>query len=620
MPQDFYSKLETLLKTDPRFLSQELEQKGELLKNNVIDCAYKADKKLVELLLSDSEVKNKFFSKIKDALVFNINDFIAYIQDKKFLADSYTKYRNKIGLTIDGKFLNERREVALVWPFKDCVLEGGMTKDDEKRKEIFFNEILAQDEIDKLLAPKVLTNWKRYTPKGTEKVKELKRDENGVIRENMIIKGNNLLALHSLKQQFQNKVKLIYIDPPYNTGNDSFGYNDSFNHSTWLTFMKSRLEVARELLRDDGLFFLQIDNNEHAYLKILCDEVFGRENFRNNIIWKKLTSAKSQSNYLANVTEHILFYSKNNNPGFYEKFLTSDEVKDKKNYPCIEETTGRRYGSFDFTQSGQGVARIFNNKKLSPPKGKHWIWNQEKIYGGIKKGIIIFTKNGTPRLKRYLDEKQGNYLSDLWNDNEVAPISANDKERLSEFEGQKKEAVLKRIIEISTKEKDIVLDFFAGSGTSGATAMKMKRQFILCEQMDYIEKVTVERLKKVIAGEQGGISKAVDWKGGGDFVYCELMEHNEQFVEKIKKVGNTKELLKIWKEIQAKGFINYMVKPEEFDKNITEFKNLPFAKQQRVLFDMLNKNQLYVNKSEIGDKDFGVGSDERKINKEFYGK
>jgi len=169
MPQDFYSKLEKLLKKDSRFVDQE----GDLLKSNVLDCAYKADKNLIELLLSQKEFKKKFFNivgaeNIQPALVFDINAFVSYIQDKNFLADSYTKYRNKIGLNIDGKFLNERKEVALVWPFKDCVLEGGMAKEDEKRKEIFFNEILAQDEIDKLLSPKVLTNWKRYTQDGIQ--------------------------------------------------------------------------------------------------------------------------------------------------------------------------------------------------------------------------------------------------------------------------------------------------------------------------------------------------------------------------------------------------------------------------------------------------------------------
>ena len=217
-----------------------------MVKAAVIDRAWKIDHELVRLLLREIDVKAKFFDEIEGHWVFNFNTFIDYISDKNFLASSYTRFRNKIGLNIDGKFLRERGEVSLVWPYKDCVLEGGQTKEEEKRKEIFFNEVLAHDEIDRMFDPKVLTNWKRHTVEGEEKVREIKRDENGVIRENLIIKGNNLLALHTLKNQFRGKVKLIYIDPPYNTGNDSFGYNDSFNHSSWLTFMKNRLEVARE--------------------------------------------------------------------------------------------------------------------------------------------------------------------------------------------------------------------------------------------------------------------------------------------------------------------------------------------------------------------------------------
>ena len=196
MVEKFDKKLEELLKADERFIDKE----GGLLKSEVIDKAYKIDKKLIENLLDDKDVKQKFFVDIKGHWVFNINDFVEFIQDKNFMEDGGTKFKNKIGLNIGGKFLNERNEVALAWPFKDCVLEGGMTKEDEKRKEIFFNEILAQDEIDKLLAPKVLTNWKRYTAKSEEKVKEIRRDKDGTIRENLIIKGNNLLALHSLKK------------------------------------------------------------------------------------------------------------------------------------------------------------------------------------------------------------------------------------------------------------------------------------------------------------------------------------------------------------------------------------------------------------------------------------
>src|SRR3989338_4375049 len=261
MTDSFEDRLIKILKKDLRFVD---EESGELIRSEVINEALKIDKKLIETLLDDKDVKEKFFTEIKEHWIFEMNRFIDFIQDKNFLINSYTKFKNKIGLNINGKFLNERKEVALVWPFKDCVLEGGMTKEDQKRNEIFFNEILAQDEIDRLLDPKVLTNFKRVTAKGEEKVTDFKRDKDGTIRDNLIIKGNNLLALHSLKKEFQEKIKLIYIDPPYNTGKDSFGYNDKFNHSSWLTFMKNRLEVARELLKEEGVMLVQCDDNEQA--------------------------------------------------------------------------------------------------------------------------------------------------------------------------------------------------------------------------------------------------------------------------------------------------------------------------------------------------------------------
>ncbi|MFN3531084.1 MAG: site-specific DNA-methyltransferase [Candidatus Brocadia sp.] len=248
----FNAKLINLLKTDPRFVDDD----GELVLAAVQDRAWKMDRCLVKLLLSDKEIKAEFFDEIEGHWIFNLNTFIDYISQKNFLDNSYTRFRNRIGLTIGGKFLRERGDVALVWPYKDTVLEGGQTKEEEKRKEIFFNEVLAQDEINRLLDPKALTNFIRYTAKGKEKVKDFRRDENGVLRENLILKGNNLLALHSLLPQFRGRVKLIYIDPPYNITGDSFGYNDSFNHSTWLTFMRNRLEAAKELMRPDGVIFI----------------------------------------------------------------------------------------------------------------------------------------------------------------------------------------------------------------------------------------------------------------------------------------------------------------------------------------------------------------------------
>jgi len=564
MVNKFKEKLHKILKNEPDFLSQE----GDILTNTVIDKAYKADSKLIELLIGDKEIKDKFFKKIKDVYVFNINDFVSYVQDKNFLNDSYTKFKNKIGLNIDGKFLNERKEVSLVWPFKDCVLDGGMTKEDEKRKEIFFNEILAQDDIDKLLAPKVLTNWKRYTKNGEEKVKDLKRDKDGTIQENLIIKGNNLLALHSLKEEFAGKVKLIYIDPPYNTGSDSFGYNDNFNHSSWLTFMKNRLEVARELLSEDGSIYVQMDFNEVHYLKILLDEIFGRQNLQREIIWSKgnmFGYAASAENFVLS-HDSILFYTKSKKKVFNKTYESYSDEYIKQRF--IHDA-----------KDGKGLYRL---------QGK----NQ----------------------KQYISDSKGVPMSDVW---DIPVVNVMAKEKV--FDTQKPEALIKRVIEASSNEGDIVLDFMSGGGTTGVVAHKLKRQFILCEQMDNQVEIVKKRLEKTINAEIAGISKLVNWKGGGNFIYCELMKYNEQFVKDIEKAKDIKILLKIWKEMKEKAFFNYNFKMQEFEKDIEEFKKYDLKKQKNILLEILNKNQLYVNLSDIEDAEFKVGIEDKELNKEFYG-
>ena len=289
--ENFNEKLIRLLKDNPDLL----DDAGELIPAAVRDHAWQLNHNLIKLLLTDDEIKATFFDEIDGHWIFNHNTFINYITDKNFLANSYTRFRNKIGLNIGDKFLRERGEISLVWPFKDCVLEGGQIKEEDKRKEVFFNEILAQDEINRMFDPKVLTNWKRHTAEGERGVADIQRDENGIIRENLIIKGNNLIALHTLKQQFRRQVKLIYIDPPYNTKGESstFGYNNSFNHSSWLTFIRNRLEIAKDLLRDDGLIIIAIDDEEQAYLAVLCDEVFGRVNHIGTVIVQSKPSGRT---------------------------------------------------------------------------------------------------------------------------------------------------------------------------------------------------------------------------------------------------------------------------------------------------------------------------------------
>jgi adenine-specific DNA-methyltransferase len=231
--------LEKTLKKEPNFITDN----GELKKWIIINKAQNYDEELIGLLLEEKELKEKFFLKVKGITVFNQSLFIQFLEQKNYLNDSYTQYKNKVGLTIDGKYLKQRNEVALVWPFKDCILEGGQSKEEQKKEEIFFNEILAQDEITQLLEPKVITNAKRYTAVGEKPLNSINRNEKGVITDNLIIKGNNLLALYSLKNKYSGKVKLIYIDPPYNTCGDKniFSYNNTFNHSSWLTIVSPKI-------------------------------------------------------------------------------------------------------------------------------------------------------------------------------------------------------------------------------------------------------------------------------------------------------------------------------------------------------------------------------------------
>jgi adenine-specific DNA-methyltransferase len=365
----FNSKLIDLLKTNHNFVDDE----GELLLAAVQDRAWKIDRDLVKLLLSDKEIKAKFFDEIEGHWIFNINTFLEYISQKNFLDNSYTRFRNRIGLTIGEKYLRERGEVALVWAYKDTVLEGGQTKEEEKRKEIFFNEVLAQDEINRLLDPKVLTNFTRYTAKGKQAVKDFNRDENGLIRENLILKGNNLLTLHTLKTQFRGQVKLIYIDPPFNTERDSFTYNDNFMHSTWLTFMKNRLSVAYELLSNDGNMMVHVDNNESHYLKILLDEIFGRENFINEIIWHKgreggSSRSHAKSSSMPTEYQNIFIYAKDKSKRFWNPPLGPYKVstisgieKDSKGWFYKRGRMGRTPAAWEL-EAGSGLKTYVSDR------------------------------------------------------------------------------------------------------------------------------------------------------------------------------------------------------------------------------------------------------------------
>ena len=655
MPKNFHEKLTNILKTDPRFVDDE----GELVKAAVIDRARKIDHDLVRLLLRDPDIKSQFFDEIEGHYIFNTVNFIDYISDKNFLANSYTRFRNKIGLNIEDKFLRERGEVSLVWPYKDCVLEGGQTKEKEKRKEIFFNEILAQDEINRLFDPKVLTGWKRYTVDGEEKVTEINRDDNGVIRENLLIKGNNLLALHTLKTQFRGKIKLIYIDPPYNTGNDSFGYNNSFNHSAWLTFMKNRLEVARELLKVDGIIFIHIDDQEMHYLKLVADEIFGRDNFIATVP-RKTRSGKSDVPYkLSQDFDWMLIYTKSASKTdklfgrtVERKYYKTPDFPDDewRLSDLTKQTTIHERPNSNFT-----LVNPRNGQEFPVNPNRTWAITKDSVDEYLRKGKVVFPGDydfhdlKRPAMRVFKSEdigKKAYMSSDFLNQamDELLKNMVNRKgtDEILELFGRKafsypkNERLMERIIEYTTEKGDIVLDFHLGSGTTTAVAQKMGRQYIGIEQMDYAENIAVERLKKVVGtkvmGEgklleqiefdTGGVSESLNWQGGGDFIYCELMPYNQAFMEKIQAAESSEELVQLWRDIAENSFLNWYANAKTPEDAVAVFIEIGqtengLDKQKKCLAYQLDKNQLYVNLSEIKDEDFGVSEEDKALNRAF---
>ena len=620
-------ELEELLCQHEEFLVE-----GILNKNKLSELARKYDAKLLNVLMREEKIKSHFFSKLEEGiLVFKKDVFLQFLNNKEFLPDSFTAYKTKIGLgNKDGSLLSENHDIVLNFPYKDCILEGGQTKEDIKRSEVFFNETLAPTEITRLLDDKVFTNFKRYDKEGEHEVREIKEDDN------FIIKGNNLVVLHSLKKKYAGKVKCIYIDPPYNTGSDSFGYNDRFNHSTWLTFMANRIDAAKELLSNDGIMFVHCDDNEQAYLKVLMDEKFQKNNFIGNIVYRKRKSQANLSKNISSIHEYILIYRKTDQ-GELKKVIPKFDITKFKN---PDNDPRGPYDTNPCTNKGGSVYPI------TTPTGKtivdEWRFTEETFNKLLEDNRIVFPNKGMgkPRYKKFLEEKKqvgiipntmwGDIIEDreseeeeieTWWDDLATNQDANiDLKKLFNdivFAYPKAEDLIKRILEISTEERDLVLDFHLGSGTTAAVAHKMNRQYIGIEQMEYIESVTVERMKKVITGEQGGISKDVNWQGGGEFVYCELKNDAEDFKNSIIESQSTGDLIELFNLARKSSFLSYRVEPKKLKER--EFLELSFSEQKQLLLEIIDQNNLYVNFSDIDDDTYRISDYEKKLNKEFYG-
>ena len=650
--QHLYHELYDVLRMEDRYCTDA----GELIKSNIQEDALNLAPSLLKLLLANESLNRHFFRDVDGIRVFDKVAFQKLIMNKQFLPDSYTAYKNKIGLTTDdGRFITDSREVVLAWPYKDCMLEGGQTKEEAKRDEVFWNETLAPDEINRLTEPKMLTNFRRYDKDGEHNVEHLSPNDN------LIIKGNNLLALHSLKEKYAGQVKLIYIDPPYNTGNDSFGYNDNFNHSTWLTFMKNRLEVAKELLKDSGLLFVHIDDIESAYLKVLSDNVFGRENFMNVIAVKSSTPSGTKTAHkdktIIKQKDLILVYKKggetklcpqytkrkgwdqhysllldkNESGNFYLRSLQEELIslgiigKDQTLRDInIEDKRFKEY----YLANRKSICRLQSHKNKKAEIASKALVNtvyedkeDEEIKGLYYNGQVITPLAQGIKLvysNQQFVEDLGMLLCDFWDDIDFQ--NTQNEGGISFPTAKKPELLLYRIISLCTLPGDIVLDFFLGSGTTAAVAHKMGRQYIGIEQMDYGKNDSVVRLCNVINGDKSGASKGLNWQGGGSFVYCELSKYNQNFIDEIEEAKTTDELLVIWKRMQETGFLSYQIKAKDINIDADEFKDLSIDDQKRFLIECLDKNLLYIPFSEIDNEEYNMSDEDKRLTREFYKK
>lgn len=366
---------------------------------------------------------------------------------------------------------------------------------------------------------------------------------------------------------------MIYIDPPYNTGNDSFRYNDAFNHSTYLTFIKNRLEIARQLLADDGSIYVQLDYNEVHYFKVLMDEIFGRDCFQREIIWdtQVLSGYKTMVNNWVRGHDSILFYTK------------------------------------------QPSGFLFN--KLRRPQTQEYLDTFNKV---DEDGRYYMVAHGT---RRYRDEaeKRGRVFGDVWNDIKSFMQMPTASERV-DFSTQKPEEILERIILSATNENDIVLDFFGGSGTTATVAHKLRRKYIICEQMDSQIGILLDRLKNVVSGQdKGTLAIRLDWQGGGSFVYCELAKLNQTIVEEIETATDDAALSDIYGRMVKSGFISYKVNPADIDAAADDYTALTLDDKKRFLMEILDKNLLYVNYCDIDDEEFDISDEDKAFTRSFYG-
>lgn len=583
------------------------------------------DDSLLKELFQTDFIKQHFIKEVAGQKLFQIEQLEESILYNDYWNTSYTKYENRIGLASKGKFLEDSQDIVLDFPFKDGVLTASMTKEDteEGYEDAFLNEVIEKDEIDQLFDKKIFVNSKRYDEDGESAVTDFNKD-----KDNLIIKGNNLLALYAIKEKYAGKVKVIYIDPPYNTGNDYFNYNDKFNHSAWLTFMKNRIEVAHDLLSEEGTIWINFDDNENGYINLLMDSIFNRNNYISDVIWNHTKQSKNDERFFSRHYNHLIVYAKNKN--FLPNFKAERTEKDNKAYKNPDNDSKGMWRSGDVRSPNLRQTMKYSitspSGNVIQPPDNGWRWSKETLEKKIASGEIIFKNDESGIIRKiYLSDQEGRTPENLWYGEDSGTTREANSEIKALFEKKvfstpKPERLLKKILSITTNESDLVLDFFMGSATTQAVAMKMNRRFVGIEQMDYINEVSVPRLQKVIAGEQGGISKEVNWQGGGSFVYTELMPKNMGYLQDIIH-SKTLDELKVVYQRMLEGTDTMEPADISFRADLDKIDWLEgFNENKRLLIKLLDKNGLYYNYSEIDDVNVRelISDNDYLFNKQFY--
>ena len=628
---NYFETLVAVLRADERFFTED----GTLLRNKVYESAMNMDPDLIGLLLGNADTKKRFFADVNGTMVFDKVGFGWVVNNRQFLPDSYTRFKNRIGLTDSrGDLISASNDVVLSFPYKDCILEGGQSRDDQKRDEVLYNATLAPDEVDRLLYPKVLVRAQRYTTTGIEEGVTFDYDDN------LIIKGNNLLAIASLLKRYECKIKCIYIDPPYNPTSqaNTFAYNNTFNRSTWLVFMKNRLEIAKRLLKKDGVLIVAIDKNEQPRLQILIEETFPDSDVDCiTVIHNPRGAIGTNFSY---THEYAIFVTPKGKKSIGNRKLKPEEIDwsplrnwggeslrtDAKNcfYPIIVEDAkivgfgdvssddehpqqtekhGNQY--FVYPIDGKGVERKWRYARQTVES----IWDILRVKTtrsgldieigkdfGTYKTVWTDSKydasvNGTQLLKSILPDTQFTYPKSIYNVIDcIAAVVENDKDA-------------------------IILDFFGGSGTTGHAVMEINKQdnghrrFILVEQMDYIEQDTLPRnvaVMKSIAPE-------------ASIVYAELAKYNYKYIEDATAAKTDADLTALLERVLNTGFISSKVNPAEIAGAAADFESLSTENKKLFILELLDKNMLYVNLCDLDDEEYAISDADKAFTRSFYG-